>query len=70
MAIDFRTPSQIKLDEKHKKVCKRFLQLRSEFPDVAQTRLLAHIAKDYMMSTEGVKKICKKHGIYKPKARA
>lgn len=61
---EFRTKSEIRREEKHKRVCSNFLKYSKKHPDFRPHRIFATIAAEEKMTTMGIRHIVKKYGLY------
>lgn len=62
--LDLRTMSERLRDEKHKNVCKRYEELKEQYPDVKPYRLIRLISIEVNMTVPGVKNILEKNNLY------
>lgn len=62
--LDLRTMSERLRDEKHKNVCKRYEELKEQYPDVKPYRLIRLISIEVSMTVPGVKNILEKNNLY------
>lgn len=69
MEIDVRTPIEKARDEKHEKICNRFLQLSNENKGVKPHRIFDVIAREVCMTVPGVKNVIIQKGLYQTKSR-
>ena len=63
--LDLRTMSERLRDEKHKNVCKRYEELKEQYPDVKPYRLIRLISIEVSMTVPGVRNILEKNNLYK-----
>lgn len=64
MSLDVRTPIEKARDEKHERICNRYLQLASENKDCKPHRIFAVIAREVNMTVPGVKNVIVQKGLY------
>lgn len=62
--LDLRTMSERLRDEKHKNVCKRYEELKEQYPDVKPYRLIRLISIEVSMTVPGVRNILERNNIY------
>jgi hypothetical protein len=62
--LDLRTMSERLRDEKHKNVCKRYEELKEQYPDVKPYRLIRLISIEVSMTVPGVRNILEKNNLY------
>ena len=48
---------------RNESILKKFVELRTEYPDVSLERIFAEITKDYPMSTAAIRAICKQNNL-------
>lgn len=63
--LDLRTMSERLRDEKHKNICKRYEELKEQYPDVKPYRLIRLISIEVSMTVPGVRNILEKNNLYK-----
>ena len=64
MEVDVRTPIEKARDERHEKICNRFLQLSSENKGIKPHRIFSVIAREVCMTVPGVKHVIVQKGLY------
>jgi hypothetical protein len=62
--MDWRTPAEIERERKHDAICKGFVQLQTEHPDVSVYRLFTVIANQVGMTQMGVMRVLQKRKLY------
>jgi len=62
--MDWRTPAEIERERKHDDICKGFVQLQMEHPDVSVYRLFTVIANQVGMTQMGVMRVLQKRKLY------
>lgn len=62
--IDVRTPTEKAREEKHKAICRAYLNLSNQHPDCKPYRLMSIIAKQYGMTVPGIKNVLTSRGLY------
>lgn len=64
MEIDVRTPAERKRDEKHRAICQAYLNLSSQYPNYKPYRIMAALARQFGMTTPGIKNVLEAKGLY------
>lgn len=62
--MDWRTRSEIERDRKHDAICKDFVQLQTEHPNVSVYRLFGVIADRQGMTQMGVMRVLQRRKLY------
>ena len=64
--VDLRTDFEKKREERQNRVCDLYSQLHEAQPELAPHRIMTAVAKSQAMTTQGVRDILIRRGIYTP----
>lgn len=68
--IDYRTKHQIEVQERQRKVCEAYKELRSDNGSLAPHRLMSIVAKKFGYTVSNVRVILVQNDLYQPRAMA
>lgn len=68
--IELRTPVEIERDERNKRICSMYVEIRTSEPDVTLNRAATAIANKEGVTPQTVKRILTESGLYEPTPRA
>lgn len=66
-SIDLRTPFQKARDEKHRRICEAYQELKHEHPEASTHRLCLVLGENFMMTATGIRKVIIENGLFTPK---
>lgn len=67
MTINYQTPAEKARDEKHKAICNDYLAIVNQLHGVSTHRIFRILADRYDMTTQGVRQVVIRAGLYSPK---
>lgn len=57
--IDMRTPKERERDKRNERICRKYIDLRTAYPDVKVSRICAMIAENETLEAVSIRKILK-----------
>lgn len=57
--IDMRTPKERERDKRNERICRKYIDLRTAYPDVKASRICAMIAENEPLEAVTIRKILK-----------
>lgn len=69
MEIDLRTPREKRRDERRREICQAYIGLSDKHPDCKPYRIMTALARQFGMTTPGVKYVLETEGLYRTNLR-
>lgn len=57
--IDMRTPKERERDKRNERICRKYIDLRTAYPDVKASRICAMIAENEPLEAASIRQILK-----------
>lgn len=57
--IDMRTPKERERDKRNERICRKYIDLRTAYPDVKVSRICAMIAENETLEATSIRKVLK-----------